>query len=85
MELSRFERVLLKIEQRSERISGKISKDLGKVKPFDAPVIPMKEKLERYMGLTDEQKQEYRQQFGEEFNLYEKQMNDLITRRNANA
>ncbi len=77
MELSRFERVLLKIEPRSERISGKISKDLGKVKPFDKEPISPKEQFYMYEHISPEVKAQFQQADPLGYAELEKQMEVL--------
>lgn len=65
MEVSRFDRVLQKLEARSERISDKIAKDLGKVKPFDKEPVTEREQLYNYSQLKPEALTMLRQQYGD--------------------
>jgi hypothetical protein len=80
MELSRFERVLKRIESRTERVSSRISKELGNVKPFDKTEVSPKERYFEYMNMTEESKVFARQNFPQEMNQYESEMAKLAER-----
>lgn len=78
MELSRFERVLLKLEKRAERVSSKIAGELKNVKPFDMEPVSKEEQLAKYMSLEPQVKEQLRQSMPEVWGEHEAKMNDLI-------
>ncbi len=65
MNVSRFERVLTKLQSRSERVSSKIADDLKNVKPFDKPILTPKERLYYYETQFPQMEQQARQTMGD--------------------
>jgi hypothetical protein len=76
---SRFERVLKRIETRTERVSSRISKELGNTKPFDKTEVSPRERYFEYVNTPEESKQFARQNFPE-YQQYEQEMLKLAAR-----
>ena len=82
-ELSRFERVMNKVQMRMGRIKGKITTDMKGVKPFDMEKIPDREAFYYYENMTPEQKQMAQTHMPDAYAEYEKKMEVLRSKYNA--
>jgi len=85
METSRFDRVLQKIQIRTDRVSSKIAKDLGKVKPFDKEPVKDDVQVQDFLNMSPEIRQYLQQQDPEGYAQYEQSMNKKIIGRQGNA
>ena len=61
MKVSRFERIMQKLEARTEKVSSKIADDLKNVKPFDMRPMTSQERIQKYMALDENVKNALRQ------------------------
>ena len=69
------------LKERLGDAKGIIREQYKGVRPFRYKPTPPREKIQHYLDLTDEQKEMYRQTFGEQFGEYERSMNELIVGR----
>jgi len=80
MDITRWERIMNKLQSRVERVSGNIAGDLKNVKPFDKEVQNPRERLFNYEQISPQVKQKMSQVDPTGYALTELEMNKLRKR-----
>jgi len=79
----RYNKIMTIMEKRINSVSERVAKEFKNTRPFDKELVDNKQRLYEYDQIPEEQKQFGRQNFPDEYAMYEEDIEKIRRRYNA--
>jgi len=80
MKINRIDTITDMVKERVDRVLGEARLQYGNVNPYRYDPPPEKERIYQYLNMTPEEREFGRREFGEAYNAYEQQMEQMMKR-----